>query len=165
MNKILLYGQFLGSFIIAQSISMWGQFYTLKYPNIGMIKALFMALPFAWLDWFFMTIAVDLGHKYKLVTETQDTFLLIITQFTVILLMNKFFLKQPLSNSDLVAFVIILLAFAISYMKLASKLLGNPLPTKVKKDNKPESKPDTLGNIDNTIGQSTIGDRVSIDTA
>ena len=98
MNKILLYVQFLASFIIAQSISMWGQFYTLKYPDLSMLKALAMALPFAWLDWFFMTIAVNLGHKYKLVTETQDTFLLIITQFTVILLMNKFFLKQPLNH-------------------------------------------------------------------
>ena len=88
MNKILLYVQFLASFIIAQSISMWGQFYTLKYPNLSMLKALAMALPFAWLDWFFMTIAVGLGHKHKLVTETQDTFLLIITQFTVILLIN-----------------------------------------------------------------------------
>lgn len=165
MNKILLYGQFLASFIIAQSVSMWGQFYTLKYPNIGMIKALFMALPFAWLDWFFMTIAVDLGHRYKLVTETQDTFLLIITQFTVILLMNKFFLKQPLSTSDLVAFGIILLAFAISYMNLASKMFGMPIPIKNKKDEKTETL-DNKDTMDNTNGKNIneYGD-VSINTA
>ena len=90
MNKIIYYIQFLASFIIAQTISMWGQFYTLKYPNISMFKAFLMAIPFAWLDWFFMTIAVGLGHKHKLVSETQDTFLLIITQFVVVLLINHF---------------------------------------------------------------------------
>ena len=104
MNKILLYIEFLAYFIIAQSVSMWGQFYTLKYPDLTMFKAWLMAMPFAWLDWFFMTIAVGLGHKHKLVTETQDTFLLIITQFTVILIINHFFLKQKLSKSDIIAF-------------------------------------------------------------
>ena len=149
MNKILLYIQFLASFIIAQSVSMWGQFYTLKYPNLSMAKAFAMALPFAWLDWFFMTIAVNLGHKYKLVSATQDTFLLIITQFTVILLMNKFFLKQPLSTSDLVAFGIILLAFAISYMNLVSKLFGIPIPKKDKKDD--ENDVNAIANEDDAI--------------
>ena len=135
MNKILLYIQFLASFIIAQSFSIWGQFYTLKYPNISMIKAFFMAIPFAWLDWFFMTIAVGLGHKYKLVTETQDTFLLIITQFTVVLIMNHYYLKQHLSRSDIIAFFIILLAFAVSFLNLISKVAGIPVPKKhTKKD-------------------------------
>ena len=134
MNKILLYIQFLASFIISQSFSMWGQFYTLKYPNISMFKAFLMAIPFAWVDWFFMTIAVGLGHKHKLVTETQDTFLLIITQFTVILLINYFFLKQKLSKSDIVAFGVILVAFAISFLNLVSKVAGIPVPKKVKKE-------------------------------
>ena len=116
MNKILLYIQFLASFIVAQSVSIWGQFYTLKYPDISMIQAFFMAIPFAWIDWFFMTIAVGLGHKYKLVTETQDTFLLIITQFTVVLIMNHYYLKQHLSRSDIIAFFIILIAFAVSFL-------------------------------------------------
>ena len=134
MDKILLYIQFLASFIVAQSFSMWGQFYTLKYPNLSMFKAFLMAIPFAWLDWFFMTIAVGLGHKHKLVTETQDTFLLIITQFTVILLINYFFLKQKLSKSDIVAFGVILVAFAISFLNLVSKAAGIPVPKKVKKE-------------------------------
>ena len=134
MNNILLYVQFLASFIVAQSFSMWGQFYTLKYPNISMFKAFLMAIPFEWLDWFFMTIAVGLGHKHKLVTETQDTFLLIITQFTVILLINYFFLKQKLSKSDIVAFGVILVAFAISFLNLVSKAAGIPVPKKIKKE-------------------------------
>ena len=132
MNKIIYYIQFLASFITAQSISIWGQFYTLKYPNISMFKAFLMAIPFAWLDWFFMTIAVGLGHKHKLVSETQDTFLLIITQFVVVLIVNHFFLKQALSKSDIIAFFVILLAFAISFSNLVSKAAGIPIPKKDK---------------------------------
>ena len=132
MNKIIYYIQFLASFITAQSISIWGQFYTLKYPNISMFKAFLMAIPFAWLDWFFMTIAVGLGHKHKLVSETQDTFLLIITQFVVVLIVNHFFLKQSLSKSDIIAFFVILLAFAISFSNLVSKAAGIPIPKKDK---------------------------------
>jgi hypothetical protein len=135
MNKILLYVQFLAYFIIAQSVSMWGQYYTLKYPDLTMFKAWLMAMPFAWLDWFFMTIAIGLGHKHKLVTETQDTFLLIITQFTVILIINHFFLKQKLSKSDIIAFFIILLAFAISFLNLISNAFGIPIPEKDKPEN------------------------------
>ena len=141
MNKILLYIQFLASFIVAQSVSIWGQFYTLKYPDISMIQAFFMAIPFAWIDWFFMTIAVGLGHKYKLVTETQDTFLLIITQFTVVLIMNHYYLKQHLSRSDIIAFFIILAAFAVSFLNLISKAAGIPIP---KKDTKKQTETVTL---------------------
>jgi len=48
-----------------------GNIIRLKYPNLTNWQALKMALPFAWLDWFFMTIAVGLGHKHKLVTENS----------------------------------------------------------------------------------------------
>lgn len=136
MNNIIYYIQFLTSFIIGQSFSMWGQFYNLKYPNISIFKAFLMAIPFAWFDWFFMTIAISLGHKYKLVSETQDTFLLIITQFILVLLINHFFLKQPLSRSDIIAFFIILLAFYISFTNLVSKIMGIPIPIKEKEKEK-----------------------------
>ena len=153
MNKIIYYIQFLASFIIAQSISMWGQFYTLKYPNIAMFKACLMAIPFAWLDWFFMTIAISLGHKYNLVSETQDTFLLIITQFILVLIINHFFLKQVLSKSDIIAFFVILLAFAISFSSLVSKLMGIPIPKKVKKNEKEEVEHEHKGDPDDELAK------------
>jgi hypothetical protein len=151
MNKIIYYIQFLASFIIAQTISMWGQFYTLKYPNISMFKAFLMAIPFAWLDWFFMTIAVGLGHKHNLVSETQDIFLLIITQFIVVLLINHFFLKQLLSRSDIIAFFVILIAFAISFSSLVSRLMGIPIPKKVKKNEKEEVEHKHKGDPDDDL--------------
>jgi len=108
---------------------MWGQFVTLKFPNMGMFAAYKMAIPFAWLDWLFMSIAVNIGDKNKLVTPTQDTFTLITLQFTAILLINHFYLHQPLFRSDIVAFFLILFGFAVSFNNMLSKSLGRPVPS------------------------------------
>jgi len=124
MGKLIYYVQFLAAFFAAQMTSMWGQYFTLKYPKMGQIEAFLRAIPFAWIDWFFMTIAVGIGDKHKLVTPTQDTFLLIIIQFSTILLINTFFLKQPLSRSDIITFAVILVGFYISFNGTVSKLLG-----------------------------------------
>jgi len=117
------------AFVCAQASSMWGQFVTLKFPNMGMFAAYKMAIPFAWLDWLFMSMAVNIGDKYKLVTPTQDTFTLITLQFTAILLINHFYLHQPLFRSDIVAFFMILFAFAVSFNNMLSKTLGRPVPS------------------------------------
>lgn len=117
------------AFVCAQASSMWGQFVTLKYPNMGMFAAYKMAIPFAWLDWLFMSIAVNIGDKNKLVTPTQDTFTLITLQFTAILIINHFYLHQPLFRSDIVAFFLILFGFAVSFNNMLSKALGRPVPT------------------------------------
>ena len=93
-SKPLQYIIYLLLFITGQSLSMWGQYVTLPFKNLTYWQAFSMAIPFAWADWFFMTFAVDIGHRYKLVTPTQDTFLLIILQFTLVLLINQFYLKQ-----------------------------------------------------------------------
>jgi hypothetical protein len=108
---------------------MWGQFVTLKYPNMGMFAAYKMAIPFAWLDWVFMSMAVNIGDKYKLVTPTQDTFTLITLQFTAILIINHFYLHQPLFRSDIIAFFMILFGFAVSFNNMLSKALNRPVPT------------------------------------
>ena len=125
----LNYLLWLLSFICAQAASMWGQFFTLKLPNISMFAAYRMAIPFAWLDWLFMSMAVNIGDKYKLVTPTQDTFTLITLQFTAILIINHFYLHQPLFRSDIVAFFMILFGFAVSFNNMLSKALGRPVPT------------------------------------
>jgi hypothetical protein len=96
---------------------------------MGMFAAYKMAIPFAWLDWLFMSMAVNIGDKYKLVTPTQDTFTLITLQFTAILIINHFYLHQPLFRSDIVAFFIILFGFAVSFNNMLSKVLNRPVPT------------------------------------
>ena len=70
-----------------------------------------------------------IGDKYELVTPTQDTFLLIIIQFGLILLINKFYLKQQTSRSDIIAFFIILFGFFVSFSHLISKMFNIPVPT------------------------------------
>ena len=68
------------------------------------------------------------GHKYELVTPTQDTFLLIIIQFCLILLINQYYLKQKVTRSDIVAFFIILFGFFVSFLHLVSKVFNIPIP-------------------------------------
>jgi hypothetical protein len=128
-SKIPYYILFLFLFIVAQGLSMWGQYVTLPYKNLSMWEAYKMAIPFAWLDWFFMTFTIMVGHKYDLVTPTQDTFLLIIIQFCLILLINKFYLKKQTTLSDIIAFFIILFGFFVSFSHLVSKIFNIVIPT------------------------------------
>lgn len=127
-SKVAQYALFFTLFVIGQGLSMWGQFVTLPYKNLSMWEAYKMAIPFAWMDWLVMTFTVMVGDKYNLVTPTQDTFLLIIIQFILILLINKFYLKQNVYRSDIVAFFIILIGFFISFFHGVSKLLGRKVP-------------------------------------
>lgn len=124
------YFKFFGLWIISTIISITGMYAHLKYPKLSMLQALAMAIPFAWVDWFFMTLAMNINNKYKILNPTQDTMFLIISQYTVLLLLNHFFLKQKVSQSDLFAWPIMLFGFAISGFHLVSKFLGKPIPTK-----------------------------------
>jgi len=137
----LNYLLWLLAFICAQASSMWGQFVTLKFPNMGMFAAYKMAIPFAWLDWMFMSVAVNIGDKYKLVTPTQDTFTLITLQFTAILIINHFYLHQPLFRSDIVAFFLILFGFAVSFNNMLSKALNRPVPSVTPAPSGPSASP------------------------
>lgn len=138
-KKLPYYVLFLFLFILAQSLSMWGQFVTLPYKNLTMWEAYKMAIPFAWLDWIVMTFTVMVGHKYELVTPTQDTFLLIIIQFCLILLINQYYLKQKVSRSDIIAFFIILFGFFVSFLHLVSNVFNIPIPEHVGSENPDEA--------------------------
>lgn len=141
MDKLIYYIEFLAAFIAAEAASMWGQYHTLKYPKMGQLEAWMRSMPFAWTSWIFTSTAVYLGDKYDLVTPTQDTFILIISQFVMILLINYFHLKQPITRSDLSCFFIILAGFYISFDHTISKALGIPIPKpKEKTDVKSKSK-------------------------
>ena len=126
--KLPYYVLFLFLFILGQSLSMWGQFVTLPYKNLTMWEAYKMAIPFAWMDWVVMTFTVLVGDKYALVTPTQDTFLLIIIQFCLILIINNFYLKQKVTRSDIIAFFIILFGFFVSFLHLFSKMFNIEIP-------------------------------------
>ena len=124
MSKIIPYIQYLTLFALAQSVSIWGSFYTLKYTGMGMLESYFRAIPFAWIAWFFITICVGIGNKYKLVTPTQNILTLIILQFIAFIFVNTYWLKQKLTRSDLLAIFIILFGYYVSFSKIFSKMLG-----------------------------------------
>jgi len=121
-------------FITGQAAAMWGLFSTLHFKHLTMWQAYIKAIPFAWLDWIFMTLAINIGNKYDLVSPTQDIFVLIIVQFTLLLLINEYYLKQEVFRSDIIAFLIILVGFCVSFFKLLSKLLGKPIVPKEQND-------------------------------
>jgi len=127
MNKnlsALQYFEFFGPWLLSTCISIVGMYAHLKYPKETMLHALAMALPFAWVDWFFMTIAMNANNKYKILNPTQDTMFLIICQYTILLILNRLYLKQKVTWSDLIAWPIMLLGFAVSGLHLFSKLTG-----------------------------------------
>lgn len=137
-SKLPYYALFLFLFVVAQSLSMWGQYVTLPYKSLSMWEAYKMAIPFAWLDWIVMTFTVMVGHEYDLVTPTQDTFLLIIIQFCLILIINQYYLKQKVYKSDIIAFFIILIGFFVSFLHLVSKAFNIPIPEHLESENPDE---------------------------
>jgi hypothetical protein len=123
-EKWLQYLLFFLLFILSQSLSMWGQYVTLPFKNLSMWEAYKMAMPFAWLAWIFMTFTIMVGHKYNLATPTQNIFLLIIIQFSLILIINQVYLKQPITKSDIISFIFILFGFFVSFFHLTTRFLG-----------------------------------------
>ena len=127
-SKIHYYALFLFLFVLAQSLSVWGQYVTLPFTNLSAWNAFKMAIPFAWLDWLIMPFAIKLGNDYELVTPTQDIFLLIIIQFSLFLIINHFYLKQDIFRSDYIGFFIILAGFFVSFNNVISKMFNLPIP-------------------------------------
>ena len=127
-SKLHYYALFLFLSVLAQSFSIWGQYVTLPFTNLSAWNAFKMAIPFAWLDWLIMPFAIKLGNDYELVTPTQDIFLLIIIQFSLVLIINHFYLKQDIFRSDYIGFFIILAGFFVSFNNVISKMFNLPIP-------------------------------------
>jgi len=127
-SKTVYYVLYYILFAIGQALSMWGQYVTLPYTNLTYWQAFSMAIPFAWSNWLFTTFAIDIGHTHDIASPTQDTFLLIVLQFTYLLIINRFYLKKKITNSDIFAFLIILVGYAVSMFHLVTKALGTQKP-------------------------------------
>lgn len=126
--RYIQYSIYFLLFLIAQSFSIWGQYVTLPFKSLSYWDSIKMALPYAWVNWFFMTFAINIGHSNDLVTPTQNIFLLIILQFCLILIMNYFYLKQHITRSDIIAFAILIVGYFISFYHIVSNMFGIPIP-------------------------------------
>ena len=111
MERVLQYVLFFVTFILSDFVSIWGQYFTLKYPNMTMWESFIQAVPWAWLTWIFTSIAVYISDKHDLVTPMQVTFLMMIDQFVATLLVNKYWLHQVITRSDYLTFLVILVGF------------------------------------------------------
>ena len=99
-----------------------------------------MSLPFVWLDWIFLTYAVTLLHTHSLLTNTQFLFLIIVFQFGAALLINKFYLKQVINNSDYVSVGLLIVGYIISEFHLFSKFFNLPIPNETSSQKEKEKK-------------------------
>jgi hypothetical protein len=133
---------FLFLFIISVALSSWGQYVTLPYKDLSMWQAYKMAIPFVWIEWIIMTYAISFQDNYNLFTPTNIILLLMITQFTTVLIINKFYLKNETFISDIVAFFIILLGFLISFFNIISKALNIPIESESDKKSDKEMEND-----------------------
>jgi hypothetical protein len=135
-SQIMNYIMFFILFAIGQSLVMIGSFISLPYKNLSMWESLKMSLPFVWADWIFLTFAIMLLHKYSLLSNTQFLFTLIVFQFGVTLLINKFYIKQKIDISDYVAICLLIVAYIISQFHIFSKFFNLPIPEEKKAENK-----------------------------
>ena len=121
---LVLYWVFM---VIAAIISTWGTFVTLPYEHLGQWEAIKMALPFAWVDWVFLTLAIYIGNQHSLATPLQMKFGITMLKFFLIMLFTKYYLHSEISRSDVVGFVIVFIAYGLNVTGTVSKYLGIPV--------------------------------------
>jgi hypothetical protein len=138
--------------IIAAIISTWGTFVTLPYEHLGQWEAIKMALPFAWVDWVFLTLAIYIGNKQNLATPLQMKFGITMLKFFLIMLFTKYYLHSEISRSDVVGFVIVFIAYGLNVTGIVSKYLGIPVE---KPTDKVEEKPATATPTTTTATETT----------
>jgi len=146
---VVLYWSFM---IIAAIISTWGTFVTLPYEHLGQWEAIKMALPFAWVDWIFLTLAIYIGNKQNLATPLQMKFGITMLKFFLIMLFTKYYLHSEISRSDVVGFVIVFIAYGLNVTGIVSKYLGIPVE---KPTDKVEEKPATATPTTTTATETT----------
>ncbi len=114
---------FIALFIVSQILSVMAVFVTQPYPKLTMWESYKMAVPLSWLAWVPLTYALSINT----LGANQTIFLLIVIQFAVIVAANYFYLGTSVSMSEIVAFVILLLAYWISNDGLVTKALPTTL--------------------------------------
>lgn len=107
--------------IIAATISTYGSIVTLPFEHLDAWSAIKMALPYAWVDWIFLTIAIHIGKKHDLVSPLQMKFSITLFKFLLILIFTKYYLKKEITNSDIVGFIVVVLAYCINIFHFISK--------------------------------------------
>jgi drug/metabolite transporter (DMT)-like permease len=114
-------------FFISQLLSVYGAFISLPHKNLSLWEAYKMVIPYAWIGWIFLMSALYLVNKHKGINIVKIGFLLILIQFTVVLIINKIVLKENPKKSDIIAFIIIFIGNLISENHYISKIFNIPI--------------------------------------
>lgn len=117
-----------GLMVLASIVSTWGTFVSLPYEHLGQWAAIKMALPFAWVDWIFLTIAINIGNQHALATPLQMKFGITMLKFFLIMLFTKYYLHSDISRSDVVGFIIVFIAYLFNEFHGISWLFGLKVP-------------------------------------
>jgi hypothetical protein len=107
--------------IISAIISTWGTFVTLPYENIPQIDAIKMALPYAWVDWIFLTLTINTATQYKIASPLQIIFTITMLKFFLTLVFTKYYLHKSVSLSDMIGFSIVVLAYLANAFRVVTK--------------------------------------------
>jgi len=121
-----------GLMILASIVSTWGTFVSLPYEHLGQWEAIKMALPFAWVDWIFLTIAINIVNHHSLATPLQMKFGITMLKFFLIMLFTKYYLHSDISRSDVIGFIIVFFAFLLNEFQVISLLLARDKEEKEK---------------------------------
>lgn len=114
-------------FTISQLFIIVTAYVTLPYKNLTQWQNFSIAIPYAWISRVFLTHAMNIENKYHFLGPNNTVFLLIVTQFFFIMVGNRLYLGEKTSRSEIIAFFILMGAYAISNYNLASKALNIPV--------------------------------------
>jgi len=149
--------------IIASVISTWGTFVSLPYEHLGQWDAIKMALPFAWVDWIFLTLAINIGNQHDLATPLQMKFGITMLKFFLIMIFTKYYLHADVSRSDVVGFIIVFLAFLLNEFHGMSYLLGRDVDESKGKDNGGKDKGKDIKNEEDNMKELTTSNKPIIE--
>jgi hypothetical protein len=131
-----------------------------------------MAIPYAWLARIFQTQALTLENNYNIMGANNLVFLLIVSQFFFVVLLNHFYLGEKTTRSEIFAIFLLIIAYSVNNYNVVSNLLNIPVydasgnllvwGTKVEKDT--TATPDKTVTADNTTTsdkkEEKTGDKV-----
>ncbi len=111
-------------FIISQIISTFGSLFTLPYKNLTIWEAYKMVIPYGMVGCFFATTGLYIIDKYNFIKPTSLGLFISLIQLPTLLIINKYYLKQDVTYSQIFALILMTLSFYLATNKFFSKLLG-----------------------------------------
>jgi len=127
MNFTIEFFEFFVLYTISNFLIIVSSYITVPYKNLTRWEILKMAVPFAMLARVFQTQAMNIENTYKLLGANSVVFLLIVSQFFFTILANYFYLNEPVTISEIVAFALLLFAYVVNGYNLVSRFFNIPV--------------------------------------